>query len=54
MIVCFTQDGALAGNLVMHRLFCAGWETLEPLRHGNCGHYQTTLYLPEPLQQSSP
>lgn len=47
MVVCFGQDGAYEGNLIMNRLFQEGWETLEPLRYAECGHYYTTLYLPE-------
>lgn len=47
MEVCFTQDGARAGIAIMARLYTEGWETLEPLQYFECGHYVTTLYLPE-------
>ncbi len=47
MVVCFTQDGGHAGNQIMARLFREGWETLAPLRYFECGHYRTTLYLPD-------
>jgi hypothetical protein len=49
MAISFTQDGARAGVAIMARLFTEGWESLEPLRYADCGHYYTTLYLPASL-----
>lgn len=37
----------------MHRAFEEGWETLEPLKYFECGHYCTTLYLPSEREVAS-
>ena len=47
MAIVFTHDGARAGIAIMAQLFTEGWESIEPLRYAQCGHYYTTLYLPE-------
>lgn len=47
MEVCFTHDSARTGNAIMAQLYTEGWETLHPLQYAECGHYWTTLYLPQ-------
>lgn len=54
MELCFTQEGAIAGNQILHRLFCEGWETLEPVRYYECGHYVTILYWPQVCSAGNP
>jgi hypothetical protein len=50
MELTYTQESGREGSLILNRLFCEGWETLEPLHYcRDCRHYHTRLYLPGSL-----
>jgi hypothetical protein len=45
--ITFCQMGSHGAIALLARLFREGWETLEPTTYRACGHYTTTLYLPD-------
>jgi hypothetical protein len=44
--LAFTRESGRAGNAILAQLFAEGWETLKPVRVLDCGHFHTTLFLP--------
>lgn len=47
MEICVANETKHLLVHIMGLFFDAGWETFEPVKYYECGHYFTTLYFPK-------